>query len=94
MKSDRYTKFVLTVIALCLVWMSLGGPSVLPVVGAQMPPRPTEVVIVGWRDALGEVWKFPVTQAPRPDTSLSSFERERVERERSVGGARLPVADR
>ena len=88
---DRYTKFVLTVIAVCLVWLSLGGPSVLPVVDAQIPPRPTEVVIVGWRDALGEVWKFPATQALRPDASLSSFERDRVERERSAG-ARLPVS--
>ena len=35
MSVDRYAKVVLTVIAVCLVWLSLGGPSVTPGVQAQ-----------------------------------------------------------
>ena len=32
---DRYTKLVLTVIAVCLVWISLGGPSLITSASAQ-----------------------------------------------------------
>jgi hypothetical protein len=35
MSVDRYTKVVLTVIAVCLVWLSLGGPSLTIPVQAQ-----------------------------------------------------------
>ena len=46
MKTGLYTKAMLTVIAMCLVWMSLGGPSLLVPVQAQtVVPR---VVIAGW----------------------------------------------
>ena len=44
MRIDRYTKFVLTIIAACLVWLSLGGPVVLPTAQAQS----NQVVIAGW----------------------------------------------
>lgn len=45
MKIDLYTKAVLTVIAVCLVWMCLNGAT--PVVGAQAArPEPTPVVLV------------------------------------------------
>jgi hypothetical protein len=44
MRIDRYTKFVLTIIAACLVWLSLGGPTVLPTAQAQS----NQVVIAGW----------------------------------------------
>ena len=54
MSTDLYTKSVLTVIALCLVWMCLNG--VTPVTQAQAPtqaqaksaqvPAPTPVVLV------------------------------------------------
>jgi hypothetical protein len=91
MKTDRYTKTVLTVIALCLIWMSLGGPALLPAVGAQNAQGATEVVIWGWRDANGEVFRMPVTMPPR-STSSSTVEREREDRERARAGARLPVA--
>jgi hypothetical protein len=37
MKVDRYTKIVLTIIAACLVWMSLGGPSLIPTTHAASP---------------------------------------------------------
>lgn len=45
MKTDLYTKAVLTVIAVCLVWMCVNGAT--PVVGAQTArPEPTPVVLV------------------------------------------------
>ena len=37
MKTDRYTKVVLTIIAACLVWMSLGGPSLITPAHASAP---------------------------------------------------------
>ena len=37
MKIDRYTKVVLTIIAACLVWMSLGGPSLVDTAHAASP---------------------------------------------------------
>jgi hypothetical protein len=46
MRIDFYTRAVLTVIALCLVWIAIGGPSLLPVAAAQQGP--TRVVIVGY----------------------------------------------
>ena len=56
MTVDRYTKAVLTVIAVCLVWLSLGGPSLLPTVNAQ---NPNVVYLGGWVDALGATRPFP-----------------------------------
>ena len=45
MKIDVYTKGMLTVIAVCLVWMCVNGAT--PVVGAQTSrPAPTPVVLV------------------------------------------------
>jgi hypothetical protein len=41
MRTDRYTKIVLTIIALCLVWLSLGGPKLLPAARAQDAQPPT-----------------------------------------------------
>jgi hypothetical protein len=56
MAADRYTKAVLTVIAICLVWLSLGGASVLPTVTAQSSER---VVLAGWVDQGGNVRTLP-----------------------------------
>ena len=52
MAVDRYTKLVLTVIAVCLVWLSLsvGGPSLMTPVSAQTNQR---VLIAGWVDESG-----------------------------------------
>jgi hypothetical protein len=84
---DRYVKAVLTVIAVCLVWMSLGGASVLSVVGAQQAAG--EVVIVGWRDVNGRVWSLP---AHRSDPGPLGNESLRVAFERAVRtGGPLPV---
>jgi hypothetical protein len=51
MNSDIYTKVVLTVIAACLVSMSLGGPSLMSQAQAQQPPQ--RVIISGW-DSSGD----------------------------------------
>ena len=37
MNVDRYTKVILTIIAACLVWMSLGGPSLMTAAHAASP---------------------------------------------------------
>lgn len=60
MIADRYTKAVLTVIAVCLVWMSLGGPSLLPTVSAQVSPMSLQrVLIAGWVERNGNIRLFP-----------------------------------
>ena len=60
MTVDRYTKAVLTVIAVCLVWLSVGGPSLITPVRAQ---DETRVLLRGWMDDTGRVISFP---APIP----------------------------
>jgi hypothetical protein len=55
MTVDRYTKLVLTVIAVCLVWLSLGGPALITPVSAQTDG----VVLRGWVDQSGAVFSFP-----------------------------------
>ncbi len=62
MRVDAYTKAVLTVIALCLVWMCISGAALTPASAAQ-PRDPMEVVLVGARGT-----PIPVVSAPR--TSL------------------------
>jgi hypothetical protein len=53
MSVDRYTKLVLTVIAVCLVWLSVGGPSLITPVTAQADRQ--DVYIAGWVGADGKV---------------------------------------
>ena len=57
MAVDRYTKIVLTVIAGCLVWLSIGGPSFVTPVRAQAGDR---VILAGWIDASGNTRRFPL----------------------------------
>ena len=52
---DRYTRLVLTVIAVCLVWLSVGGPSLITPVNAQND----RVYIQGWIDQRGAYVPFP-----------------------------------
>lgn len=69
MTGDRYTKAVLTVIAVCLVWLSLGGPSLTTPVSAQVGDR---VILAGWVDASGRVLSLPAApllNPTRPPTS-------------------------
>jgi len=47
MRVDLYTKMVLTVIAVCLVWIALGGPGLFPAVQAQ-GNNVQNVRVVGW----------------------------------------------
>ena len=56
MPVDRYTKLVLTVIAVCLVWLSVGGPSILTPLSAQADQQ--RVLIAGWVDGDGTVRKL------------------------------------
>jgi len=67
MAVDRYTKIVLTVIAVSLVYLCLGLPGVVPAARAQaQPTQPTRVVIVGYSDsAIGNGF---VHQLPMPVT--------------------------
>ena len=62
MTVDRYTKVVLTVIAMCLVWLSLGGPSLITPVTAQANAQ--RVILAGWADEKGTVWAFPLYGGP------------------------------
>ena len=52
MKADLYTKAMLTIIAVCLVWLCLGGPSLMT--PAQAQSSPTQVVIVGWKEGANQ----------------------------------------
>ena len=71
MPIDRYTKAVLTVIAVCLLWISLGGPSMLPTATAQVSAADQRVVIAGWVDDQGTPRPFPRPLVARPN-SLSA----------------------
>jgi hypothetical protein len=55
MSVDRYTKAVLTVIAACLIWLSLGGPSLVVPVSAQND----RVYVAGWIDQDGSFRPLP-----------------------------------
>jgi hypothetical protein len=64
MSVDRYTKVILTVIAVCLVWLSLGGPSVITPVSAQND----RVYLAGWIEDGGAFRPFPrMPGARRPE---------------------------
>ena len=67
MRIDTYTKFVLTVIAICLIWLSVGGPALLPGVSAQARQSQYasgygRVVIAGWVDERGGEHQLPSTK--------------------------------
>jgi hypothetical protein len=46
MRTDTYTKAVLTVIAACLIYLCLGRPAVFPT--AQAQAQQTHVILDGW----------------------------------------------
>ena len=52
-KIDTYTKVILTIIAVCLLWLSIGGPSMITV--AAQDDRAQRVVVAGWADGSGYV---------------------------------------
>lgn len=53
MHVDRYTKLVLSIVAVCLIWLSIGGPSLLTTTHAQS--NDAVVVIRGWVASKGTV---------------------------------------
>ena len=55
MAIDRYMRAVLTVIAVCLLWLSVGGPSLIVPVNAQT----NRVYITGWIDQDGAYRSCP-----------------------------------
>lgn len=57
MRIDFYTRVVLTVIAACLVWLSFGGPALLPIAHAQSTGT-NQIVIAGWTDSDGIVHRL------------------------------------
>lgn len=75
MAVDRYTKAVLTVIAVCLVWLSLGGPALVTPVNAQTAPQ--SVILAGFTDYTGYIWSFPrpayVSQTPSGAPTLAAL---------------------
>ena len=64
MKTDLHTKAMLTINAVCLVWLSLGGPVLITAAQAQTnpqtqaQPQPTDVVIAGWNGSNGTLYKL------------------------------------
>jgi len=75
MRIDFYTKVVLTVIAVSLGWIAVGGPSLFPAVQAQGNVV-QKVRIVGWGSGSSTVadvqvvgWRapLPLPVIPKPD---------------------------
>jgi hypothetical protein len=70
MTIDRYTKTILTVIALCLIYLCLGRPGIAVPVAAQSGYQ--RVVVAGWVDKTGKELRLPApldsgtTIAPLP----------------------------
>jgi hypothetical protein len=81
MAVDRYTKAVLTVIAACLVWLSMGGPSLITPVKAQEQ----RVYLAGWIDYQGFTRPLPIPPGtgkadpgkPAPPTPLPIWQANR-----------------
>jgi hypothetical protein len=71
MAVDRYTEAVLTVIAVCLVWLSVGGLSVITPVSAQAEG----VLLRGWVDENGFVVKLPRVPTMVDPNSRSAFQK-------------------
>ena len=57
MKVDLYTKAILTVIAATLVWQAFSAHAVTTVLAQD--PTPSRVVVVGWEDHDGYVYRLP-----------------------------------
>jgi hypothetical protein len=62
MRLDLYTKTVLTVIALCLIWIAAQGHSLIPVAQAE---GATRVVIVGYETSGGQTLPLPLPVSGR-----------------------------
>jgi len=58
-RTDVYTKLMLTIIACCLVWLCLTGAFPITALEAQTPSAPDRVLLAGWVDSNGYVRTFP-----------------------------------
>ena len=63
MRTDNYTKAILTIIAVALVWIAVGGPALMPTVRAQAILG-ERVTVVGWEDRAGVRHNFPPPMFP------------------------------
>jgi hypothetical protein len=61
MKTDFYTKAMLTVIAACLVYLSLRQAAIMPVTHAA---GTTQVIVSGWATGAGVVKTFDGSPLP------------------------------
>jgi hypothetical protein len=59
MKVDLYTKAVLTIIAATLVWLTFGGRGFTTTVVQAQDRTPSRVIVVGWEDPQGYLYKLP-----------------------------------
>jgi len=64
MRTDTYTKIMLTVIAACLLWLSVGGSSRFTALHAATTDI-RYVVIAGWSDASNHVHPLAEAQLQR-----------------------------
>jgi len=64
MRTDTYTKVMLTIIAACLVYLCLGRPAVFPTAQAQAPQ--THVVLDGWSYGTDNRVLQPIESNPLP----------------------------
>jgi hypothetical protein len=69
MRVDIYTKAILTIIAVCLLWLCLRGTTVIPVAEAQTSSATQKVHVAGWIDANGEVHLLP-TKSQNKNSAL------------------------
>ena len=89
MAVDRYTKLVLTVIAVCLIWLSLNVPSLMTPVSAQQGVQGNRVILAGWVDNKGNVLTLPT---PHTSVLLDRFGQP-LDQPAPPSNAALPMTD-
>ena len=70
MRVDLYSKAVLTVIAVCLLWLTLGGSGLLPTPAAQAQAQTNRVFLSGWVDAGGFEHRFMESHGDQNNSPL------------------------
>jgi hypothetical protein len=86
MRTDLYTKLVLTVIAFCLVWICFRDVNLSTPVEAQ--PRPQEVVISGVRTRSGFL-PVSIRQSEQLPVTISSVSPQLTQLPVSINGVNL-----
>jgi hypothetical protein len=72
-QNDLYTKAMLTIIAACLMYLALGGPSIVP--AAQAASEPMRMLLSGWVDANGHVQQLPSARERTSALPVDTFQR-------------------